>query len=184
MLKHMPTRQPILKSKAGFSMVELMVTMLIFTILAAGMYALSMVGDSSWHSNKARIELQQEMRKAMEALVLDLRETGGTSITNVPADGAWYSTITFKLPTGVNSGSINWDGFSVQYSVISGQLRRIYNVTPTPITRTICQNVQSIQFRRQLANPDILEVAMQAQKNSSKGLALSYALNFDIQLRN
>ena len=53
-------------NKQGFSLVETMVTVFIFVILAGGLYATLQVGDSSWQTNQTKVELQQELRKAID----------------------------------------------------------------------------------------------------------------------
>jgi len=167
----------------GFSLVESLVTMLIFSVIVAGIYATALAGDSSWQANKVRIELQQELRKGMEWMIYDLRQSGDSSITNVPADDNWYTTITFRTPAGVTAGSLSWNLSTVQFALggaDSNQLQRIDGAG----TKVIAQDIQSLQFRRQAATPNILEVAMTAQQNTIKGTPVDHQLNFEIQLRN
>jgi len=77
-----------------------MMTILIFSIILAGIYSTSLAGDTLWQTNNVRIELQQE-QESHGSMINELRQAGDSTITNVPHDGTWYSTITFKIPSGV-----------------------------------------------------------------------------------
>ena len=169
--------------KSGFSMAEMLVTVLIFSILIGGIYASLAVGEASWETNKVKIELQQELRKAMEWMKFDLQQAGPTSITNVPADDTWYTTITFKTPNGVSGGSINWEADTMQF-VLGGtgstQLQKVQAGTTT----VLAQNIKTLNFRRSTTNSNILEISMLAEKNTVKGDTINYQLDFEVQIRN
>lgn len=167
----------------GFSLAETLVTVFIFSLLAAGLWAITLAGERSWQANRTKVELQQDMRKAMEAMINELREAGPASISNVPANNTAYTTITFQIPSGVSFGQVTWDPNSIQY-VLGGspatQLRRVSGGT----TKVLANNVQSLQFQRFSADPERMLVTMQGQKNTVKGDAVGYNLAFEIQLRN
>ena len=186
-------------SGKGFSLVEVLVTVLIFSGLAAAVNAVLLVGDASWQTNNVQMELQQELRKAMDWMKDDLRQTGSAAITNVPVNPApdavtypdpaddpaysWYSTITFRMVSGVSGGKITWDSGTVQFvlgGTDSSQLQRVEGST----TKVIAQNIQSLQFRRLAAASNMVEVALQAQKDTFKGATINSSLEFKIQLRN
>ena len=136
-----------------------------------------------WEMSKTKTELQQELRKGMDWMIYELRQAGNLSIQNVPANGNWYSTITFQIPSGVTAGTLTWNASSIQFvkgGSGSNQLLRISGGN----TKILGQYFQSLQFRRQSATPDILEVAMQAQKNTDRGRQVNYQLNFNVELRN
>jgi prepilin-type N-terminal cleavage/methylation domain-containing protein len=167
----------------GFTLVESIVTIVIFSFIAGGIYATLLAGDSSWHINSIQIELQQELRKAMSGMRDDLWQSGRAAITDVPADGAWYSTITFYKAAGVSGGKISWSSDTTQF-LLGGtnmdQLQRIEDLT----TKVMAQSISSLQFRRLATAPDIVEVALQAEKDTFKGGTMSDTLNFKIHLRN
>ena len=172
-----------LNSERGISMVEMMVVVLIFMIIVSAMYTLTAAGNISWQTNKVKIELQQELRKAIDYMVGDLRQAGSISIVDVPADGTWYDTITFKIPAGVTSGHLIWSTNTIQY-VLGGtgndQIQRILGAS----NRIVSNNVNSMQFRRFPAEADTIQVALQAQDTTTLGLVMDYDLQFKIQMRN
>lgn len=164
----------------GSSMVEIMVVVLIFSFISAGLYTSAVVGQRTWETNKVQIELQQELRKSMEAMIDNLRQAGNTSIVNVPSDGNWYTTITFKTPSGVASGNITWNTDTIQYLVAGTELQEKIGTD----TNIISHDISALQFRRQASAPETLEVALQGQKNTAQGDTLQYDLGFSVQLRN
>lgn len=168
------------KNCHGFTMVEMLVCILIFSYIAGGLYTVISVGDSSYQNNSAQVELQQELRKGMEWMKFELQQAGPTSISNVPSNGSWYTSISFKIPTGVSSGAISWATNPIQFSRSGTDLLRTYSGT----SRVIAQDITSIQFRRTSAAPKILEIAMTGQVTAIKGETLQDTLNFKIKLRN
>ena len=172
-----------LTDTTGFTLVEAMVTMLIFSVLAGGLFAVLRAGDNSWQTNQVKVELQQDLRKAIEWMKDDLREAGTTSIEDVPADGSWHTSITFKTPSGISGGTLVWNTDTIQF--ITGgtggtQLLRISG----GVTKVIAQYIQLVQFRRQPSSSDILEIQIQGQKDTVQGNIINYQLDYKVQLRN
>ena len=112
----------------------------------------------------------------------DLRQAGTSaySITNVPADGTWYSTITFRPAAGVLGGVIVWSTDTIQYVVAGGELRRVKGTE----TRVIARNITSLQIRRQNTTADTVEVTLQGTKKAEGGQVLTLNTNFSVQVRN
>ncbi len=167
-------------SVCGVTLVETMIATLIFTMIVGALYVVLNAGQASWETNKTKIELQQEARKAMDWMINDLRQSGNSSIVDVPATGAWFNQITFKTPSGVTSGSISWNLATIRFAKSGTQLQR----TDTNGTKVIAQDIQTIQFRRLSTAANILEVAITTQKTTAKGLVVQYPFNFSIQIRN
>ena len=186
-------------AQQGFSLTEVMVSMAIFVLVAAAVNTVLIVGDASWQTNNVQVQLQQELRKAMEWMKDDLRQTGSAAIMNVPVNVApdiaaypdpttdpaynWYTAITFQKAAGTAGGVIAWNANATQFVLNATNLQRIEGAQ----TRTIATNIQTLQFRRLNATPDILEVALLAQRRTyggAKGITISSTLDFKVQLRN
>ena len=54
------------KDHRGVTLVEVMTTVVIFSFILGICYALLISGSDSWETNSTRVELQQELRKAMD----------------------------------------------------------------------------------------------------------------------
>lgn len=179
-----------LHNNSGFSLVEALVTVIIFSMILGVCYMMLISGSDSWEANNVRVELQQELRKAVDWVTEDLRQAGTASITDVPADGNTYTAITFRKASGVSSGTITWDASATKYLIggtNSDQLQRQVGVQ-TPAV--IAQNVQSVQFQRQSASADIVNVAITLQKKTPRGkyltgkTAIQASASFKVCLRN
>lgn len=165
----------------GFTLAEALVTVVIFSIISGACLMIFLSGSDTWQANDVQVELQQELRKAMEWIKGDLLESGATTVVNVPVDGAWYTTITFRKSSGVSGGNIAWSN-TFQYLVGGSGAQLLRRPLGGAADRIIAQDIQSVQFRRNTAN--LVEVSLQAQKNTVKGRSLSDNFVFTVKLRN
>jgi len=115
----------------AFSLVELMVSVAIFVVIIGASYALMSGGKTSWHSGDTKVELQQDLRQAMDDISFELSESspvrvavaaGGNSITfEIPVDenaaGTWEDTDgdavnDFYLENTLDAaGAVTWGGY-------------------------------------------------------------------------
>jgi len=167
----------------GVSLIEMLVTLFIFSVMVGGFYGILGVGDNSWRMNSVRIELQQDLRKAMVRMSDDLYGSGSGAITNVSADGSANTSIVFKKATGVSGGATVWSSDYITYQLGGAGSDELQRLVGTD-TVTIAQNISSLSITRQSATPNIVEIDLQAQKNTVKGASVTESLGFDIQLRN
>jgi len=177
----------------GVTIAEIMVTMLIFSVISVALLTTSIVGENSWQVNQARTEVIQELRKSMDAMNYDLVETGSSAISNVlpdsdsspyedtAEDDDWYSSITFKLPTGVSGGSLQWGTDNIQF-IVNGD-NQLVRVTPSE-TRVVAQNITSLGFYRSSSNSDMIQIALTAQKTTTRGIPIELEVNFSVKMRN
>lgn len=163
----------------GVTLVEIMVALSIFLLLFGGIVAALNISTQYWSSNKVRVELQQDLRVAMTRMSSELRQTSSSTnplvIIDVPADGMPYSQITFMIPTDVTDSTVVWSA-AILYSLSGTQLQRSGTV--------IANNIQTLQFSRTDAAPDIIQISLTAQKDTMQGRTITNNLNFSVQLRN
>ena len=172
-----------LKNHKGVSLVEMMITVFIFSIVVAGFYSLLEVGGNSWRTQSVRMELQQELRKAENQMSNDLYGTGAGAITDVLADGNIYTGITFKKAIGTSGGITEWGSDYIMYQlggINSNELQRIEGSS----IEIIAQNISSLLITRKVSAPNIIEVSLQAEKTPVKGEKVMSSLSFDVQMRN
>jgi len=180
LIRHLKRMPEPLKDSRGFTLSEVLMAAFIFSLLSVACYTIMASSSSSWQVNRARIELQQELRKSQNWMINELRQSGSSVITNVPADGAPYTTITFRTSSGVSGGSVTWSSNTIQFIRSGTQLQRISG----GVTKVLAQNISLLQFRRQGATPNLVEVSLQVQKNVPGSSAISGNLSFKVQVRN
>lgn len=87
----------------------MMVVVAIFSIVIGASYALMASGKMSWYSGDTRIELQEDLRQAVDAMTYELSQSASTDsagnpIVDISGGG---SIITFQVPVDENaSGSL------------------------------------------------------------------------------
>jgi len=89
----------------GFTLIELMIVILIFSIMLGAAYSVLTMGRTSWQTGDIQIELQQEARNAMDQMVKELRESGRNTISNIyqfvdPINGEQHQAISFASGRG------------------------------------------------------------------------------------
>ncbi len=70
-----------LTSNNGFSLLEMMVSIGIFSIISAGIFSVFYVGNISWSLQDANVNVQSQARRTVSKLSRDLRIASGLTIT-------------------------------------------------------------------------------------------------------
>ncbi|HBO96860.1 MAG TPA: hypothetical protein DE315_04040 [Candidatus Omnitrophica bacterium] len=186
-MRHIPVKDRPFKNHQGVTLVELMVTVIIFAFILGICYSLLISGSDSWETNSARVELQQELRKAMDRMSQDLRQAGSASIVDVPADGNAYTSITFRKSAGVSGGNLVWDSSTTRYFLGGTGGTQLLRQVGAQTASVIAQNIQSLQFSRQTSTANVVNVSIQTQKTTLRRKMLTEkapSLTLKILLRN
>lgn len=170
----------------GMTLVESMVTLLIFAVIVSGIYTALVAGTNSWEIHRIRLEVQEDVRIAFQRVKDDLINSSSSAIVDVPADGSWYTTITFRIPESIGTeGMITWPDETIQYLLSSNQLnRQIEESSVVQETRATAQNINTFRVRRLASTPSIVEVNISATKNPSVGSAITVSDTLKIRMRN
>ncbi len=94
----------------AFTLVEIMVVIAIFTIVIGAFYAIMASGRMGWYSGDTRIELQEDLRQAMDTMTYELSasaptDTAGNPIVTIGGGGSF---ITFQVPVDGNASG-SWE---------------------------------------------------------------------------
>lgn len=182
----------------GFTLVELIVVIFIFSIIMAAIFAVLSMGRQSWHTGSTQVDLQQETRRGMDRMVKELRQSGQTKLFTIiggvtapfPANNTPYNTIIFQKAQGWDSVNdvINW-GNQITYSLAGNQAQR----ASAGSTTILANKVATLEFKRSpdnLMTPDIdesniVEITLQARKDALPGgRTMQSTLNSQVTLRN
>lgn len=169
----------------GITLVEIMVTSVILAILIVALFLVLSIGQRSWLSADASIQLRQDIARAIIVMGQDLSETSPAKINlalNNPA-----ASITFKIPQDLNgdgtvvtvAGDIEWSP-NITYSLnASNQIQRAVSGGATTI---IANNITGLQFTR-LQN-EVVRINVTAGKVSDIGKPAQDTGQVIIKLRN
>lgn len=180
-----------MKTSGGFTLIEAMVTLLIFTVVAGACYMTLMDGAVSWGVNQAKATLQQELRKTMERMGGELRQGGvgeASLAASVPADGTIYNSVTFRRAAGASGTSIVWSS-PTQY-LLGGPdghqlLRRILDSGGNVQSEAVAaQGITGLEISRPSGLPSLVEVKVTGEQVSSKGRTINADLEFKVKVRN
>ena len=143
----------------AFSLIELMIVLVIFSVLLGATYGVLNMSGTSFKTGDIQVVVQQEARKAMDKISKELREASSVNIS------AEYP---FTL----------W-GKKVKYVTNNGQLQKI---TEDGTTTVLANDVSSIQFT--LLGGNVVYITLTTQKNTIFGRTLSATLRSQVALRN
>lgn len=193
--------------KSGFTFVELMITLLVFSIISLTLWSVLSTGKDSWHRGVTQIELQQETRKAMDWITKELRQSG---LGHAQISGAG-TVLTFQVPVDWDNdgdivddaGNIEWgaDGnkdWAIQYFRNNNRqlLRRTLDAYPngnqTGSDKILANNIRSdtpppnalLFTGTPVAAPTVIGIELAAQKPALPGQLLQATLESQVTLRN
>ncbi|MBU1864063.1 MAG: prepilin-type N-terminal cleavage/methylation domain-containing protein [Candidatus Omnitrophica bacterium] len=102
----------------GFTLVEMMVTVVIFSVMMAMVMAVISTANTTYFSADARIVGQEDLRKALRVMIHELAESNRFRVS-IPAGNA--SQITFQIPIlVVDGGSLNGQTVDDKNNIIFG----------------------------------------------------------------
>ncbi len=124
--------------------------------------------------------LAVENKKAIDALMGELYQAGMSSISNVPANGKWYHSVTFQKINVTTSNETEWTQ-PISYMYHNKQFKRVYSGRAD----IVANYVTSFKVRRLAKSPSIIEIEIVFNKKNSVLLhKTDLVANFKIKLRN
>ena len=115
----------------GFTLLEILVTILIFTFIIGGMYGVLNISRTNYDTNLVSLNLQRQIRQGMSRLIREIRQG---SFSSFSSDGNNYLTFNTTQATGVK--------YFVGNTTVSGNtywyLKREY---PTGTNITIANDI-------------------------------------------
>ncbi|MFQ5842691.1 MAG: PilW family protein [Thermodesulfobacteriota bacterium] len=149
------------KRKAGFTIIELLVTLSISSILIAAAYRTFTSQSKVYHVQNEVMEMQQGVRVAMDILVRDIRMAGFSSTVSLS------NPITINLvEEGIRNGT---DSIAVQYQ---------YNGIERTITYFVDDDANEPHLIRRVGEGGI-ELSTDPLSNNIRDLQLTYGMDLD-----
>jgi prepilin-type N-terminal cleavage/methylation domain-containing protein len=153
------------RAMKGFSLLEVLIAVVIFSFIMAGMYGVLSVANQSYSTDTALVMLGQQARQIMFWMLKDMREASSVSITNIDND----------------SDSIVFDSImesGIQYYREGEQVIREY---PAGTKRVVGNNIIRLKFAR---SGNLLDIHLVAEDTLPSNINFSFPLREQIRLRN
>lgn len=167
---------------SGFSFVEILISLVIFSTVMIFVYSILASGRSSWYTADTAIYIQQQARQSLDFMTKELRQSSASIIdSSVPVDGTNYTQITFQTCQGWNATAeaIDWSS-NITYSLNAG--KQIYRNATDGLSPVLANDIDILGFRRQTAN--IVEIYIKGSKANVLDRNVSFTLNSQVSLRN
>ena len=149
----------------AFTIVELIVAVLIFSLILGGIFGIVLVADKSWDSTLGMLGLVQEIRLGMDGMTREARQSGFSQATvNIGGD-----RLDFFTPS---SGTV------ISYYVQNNQLIREY---PVGTTKVLANHISQISF---VSTASMLQIQITATKTTIGNRTLSISSAQQVKWRN
>ena len=153
-LKKLTRRLPETKkgnlSLTGFTLIELMVSILLLTSIVGALIAVFNMGRNVYNSNEGMLDMQRIVRHSIEGMMRELRQSRVADISI----GGGGTTISLIVPISIDPLT---ESSSIQYYVdANNQLIREH---PAGTLQVLAVNVNSVSFT---LTENILDVIVQA----------------------
>ncbi len=169
------TNGPIFNKK-GITLIELLVAFVICAMVVGGMYRVFVSQTRAYTIQDQVVEVQQNIRSAMEILLRDLRMAGYDSDSLTSKINIATPITALDHEVTVNYEYDDTHRYEVRYFLENGNLRRtltIYpdaGVSPPATTDTILENVNGLNFTYGIDTND--DGAMEGDWVTAAGIGL------------
>lgn len=201
--KDKPCVYPFWRSRRnGFSLLEVLISVAIFLIIASAMFALLTSGKKAFDMGAAQIDVEQEARRALDYISKELRQSSDSKISGV-APGASGNTIIFEIPYDIGSdgdviddatGGIEWSNDAggigtITYTYVGLDKQIVRTLSVSGAQTVLANEISSLSFTRPLA-ADTVAINVIAEKYPFKGFTgpsdekVTVNLNTQVTLRN
>ena len=155
-----------LKSLNGLTLVEILIFMIIFSLIIGVMYTQFFMGWNMWDLINGQLEIQQDSMVSLKWIRDDIRTAGPASILDLPADGQWYSSMTFLKAKDVVNNNVVWSENIIQYTLDASSGKILRNIGGKSFS--IARNVNLLRFRRLSDEPGMVEIEIGFGKETLK----------------
>ena len=165
------------------TLVETLFCAVIFALIVGACTALLLRGWDAWNTSSAQTLLTQEFSQSVSWLTNDLKQSGASVITNVPADNNPYTQMSLSTAQNVVGGNVVW-GALINYSLGGANGQQLIR-TQNSQTHIVATNITAIQFTRPTATPNLVNIQLTVSVPTYRGnQQLTSTLNFKVLLRN
>lgn len=164
-------KKPLKKVKflTGFTLLEILVAILIFSFIIGGIYGVLTISKANYDTNLVSLNLQRQARQGMSRLIREVRQAYLASIVD---KGVNRDSITFNTPNA--SG--------IKYSLVSGQLKR---ECPACTDIIIANDITALAFPAITGNLQKITLgASKTFRSLGQEQTLTFSLTDQVEVRN
>lgn len=170
----------------GFSMIELLISMAIFSLLAGAIGGVYVSTSRTSTLQNASAGVQQSVRGALEIMVQDIRMAGYNPTGTDPNPASIEIAESQKIQVTADrdgNGTIDNTNFErIAYELVNNELRRILYGGAS--NDAIINNVTDLQFTYPVTNPSIVDITLTVEENAGYGNTVSRTLETRVYCRN
>lgn len=157
-----------IRPKTGFTLIEIMVALLIFSAVMGGIYGALAMGNRSWLYFLDHVTVQREAREALYFMARELREARGILITKEENGAA----LRFRRP-GIGTVTYSWS----RQGSNAGKLIR----EDSSGKRILARSISGLVF--QYPTNRLMMIDITAQKSPMVGRDIAFNLKGKVALR-
>jgi len=165
----------------GFTLLEILISFTIMSLIVAGIFAIINVAEMSWNSDMAFLDIQQQVRLAMDGMTREVRQTKPSQITVSGGGGR----IDFLLPKPTTGD------YLIGYYLQGGRIIREHPTGTTKILANYintlsfccCLNEDCTHYCTNCSNANALRIQIQGTK-TMRGRTATFPLTEKVMLRN
>lgn len=170
----------------GLTLFEVLVSLLIFLIIALGLSYAVVAGKSALLVSDIPTQLRGNLLFALMPMVRELRQSAPAKINL--GEGLSSNAITFKVPHDNNAdgvvvdsvGSVEWSG-DITYALNgSSQLTRTFG----GVTSVIAPNIAVLEFSRPVGEDALIQIDIIVSKLDGQGTLYQDAEQQIVKMRN
>lgn len=144
-----------MKKTHGFTLVEVMVSVLVGAVILEAIYTMVLIGQKSWNDYANNLVPKEEMRRGLISMVSELREAQNFKINDDPRK----ASISFERPM-VGDITYSWSS--------SGENANELIRTINHQTRVLAKDIASVSF----SSPEDNEIIVSLKGGKNKELVL------------
>ena len=181
----------------GFSLVEVLVVSVVTAGICLALASVIRMGLRTWQSSENQMTVSFELRRGIQSMTRELAQTRSDQLEvpglgAMPANGAFYTSVRFRVPQDVDgdgtvldgAGVLEWSPNQITYS-LGGLGGQQVQRTQAAAVATLAHGVTTLRFRRLAATPSIVEMMMTVQRGATRGGYVQQAdLSTRVRLRN
>lgn len=177
---------------SGFTLVEIIVTAFILVIIIGALIAVLNIGNFSNSISTAKLELQQDVRRTIDWIVKDLRQTQRTKLTVINEAGSSvlfvdlvnneiFTDPQFRICQDHDGTNVIWSSNQIGYT-FDALNHKVIRTDSAGSQSWAFNNISNLEFRK--IGMDMLSITVSGEKTVRGNIKPTYTLQTEVKLRN